>query len=109
MTLFERIKYFAKKRGMSLQQVALDSGLSKNAIYNWKNKKVKDVSEAYLIAIAKTLGITLEKLTDNELNTEPKKIDLKSTIDDDDIIMTFEGKEIPKEDLEVIKRLLRRD
>lgn len=106
MTLFERIKFFAKKRGLSLQKVALDSGLSKNAIYNWKSKKVEEISEAYLIAISKTLGITLEELTDGKLKAEPKKIDLKATIDDDETIMSWDGRPIPPEELEMVRRIL---
>lgn len=39
-----------------------------------------------------------------ETETEPKKeIDL----DDDDVIFTYEGRKIPKEDLEMIKRFMR--
>ena len=34
---------------------------------------------------------------------KPKQVDIA----DDDVIMTFEGKPIPPEDLELMKRLLR--
>lgn len=37
MTTFERIKKYAKIRGMSLQKVAIEAGLSKNMIYQYKD------------------------------------------------------------------------
>jgi transcriptional regulator with XRE-family HTH domain len=116
MTVFDNIKKFSKKRGYSLQTTAEKSGLSKNAIYQYNHGK--NPSLETLAKIAKVLGVSIDDLL-GEVNRhksaynlpqkKPKKIDLKSTIDDEDVIMTFEGREIQREDLEVIKRLLRRD
>ncbi|WKF73623.1 helix-turn-helix transcriptional regulator [Lactococcus lactis] len=41
MTTFERIKDLADKQKISLQKVAIDNGLSENAIYGWKTRKPK--------------------------------------------------------------------
>ncbi|STR02390.1 helix-turn-helix domain-containing protein [Enterococcus casseliflavus] len=37
MTVFDKIKYLAKLRGKSLNQVEEDLGLSKNVLYRMKN------------------------------------------------------------------------
>lgn len=110
MTLIDNIKKFAKLRGYNLSKVAEKAGLSQNAIYNWKNHTP---SKATISEVAKVLDVTYEDLTGekkggNEGNTATK-IDLKASIDDEDVIMTYDGQPIPKEDLEIIKRLLRRD
>lgn len=106
MTLVNRIKKYAKLRGMNLKETALKAGLSQNAIYNW-NKHTP--TKATLKSVANALDISYALLTGEEEKHEPKKIDLKATMDDDDIIMTFEGQKIPKEDLKIIKRLLRKE
>lgn len=41
MTTFERIKNLADNQKISLQKVAIDIGLSENAIYGWKTRKPK--------------------------------------------------------------------
>lgn len=105
MALFDNVKKFAKLRGMNLQEVAIKSGLSKNTLYKWRDYKPSD---PYILAVAKTLGVTYEELTGTAKETTPTKIDLGAALDDsDDVIMTFDGKPIPDEDKELIKRLLR--
>lgn len=106
MTLFETIKKYSKIRGLSLQEVATRSGLSKNAIYNWKEKKASDVSEAYLIAIANTLGISYEELIGKKKKKEPTNIDLKAAMIDKNTVMSYGGRPIPDEELEMIRRIL---
>lgn len=103
MMLIEAIKKYGKLHNMNIKQVALKAGLSENAIYGWKNHKP---SKATIEAVAKVLGVTYEDLTGEKTKKEPQKIDLKATIDDDDVIMTYQGRPIPEEDLEYIKRIL---
>lgn len=62
MTLFEKTKQLSKQRGYSLQQTAELSGLSKNAIYNWKTKEPSPVS---LKAVADVLGVSTDYLLGN--------------------------------------------
>jgi len=106
MTLYERIKKFAKLRGMKITEVAERAGLSNGIIYRWKSPD-SNPSKASIIAVAKALGVTYEELTGTSETPEPTKIDLGASLDDDSVIMTFEGKPIPEEDRELIKRLLR--
>lgn len=104
MTTLERIKKIAKKRGYSLTQVNEKANLGKNTIYSWKTKTP---STNNLKAVANVLGVSadylLGKTDDPSTNKpEPKKVDLST----DDYIMTYEGKPIPEEDMEYIKRIL---
>lgn len=105
MSLFDNTKKFAKRRGLNLQQVAEKSGLSKNAIYKW-NQADKHPSESSIKAVAYTLGVSYEELIGKSAKANHENIDLKASIDDDDVIMTYEGRPIPPEDLEYIKRIL---
>ncbi|WP_203640038.1 helix-turn-helix domain-containing protein [Levilactobacillus wangkuiensis] len=106
MTTFERIKEVANKRGWNLQTVAKKSGMGANSIYKWKNQTPKLDK---LAQVAKTLDVSVEYLlgTEQQSSTAPKEIDLKETIDNMDIVKTYDGKIIPAEDLALIKRLMR--
>jgi len=102
--LIDNIKRLGKLRGLTIKQTALKAGMSENTIYGWKNHAP---SKGSLMAVAKVLGVTYEELTGEKEVKTPTKIDVKEAIDDDDVIMTFEGRPIPPEDLELMKRLLR--
>lgn len=104
MTLFERVKETANKQKISLLQLNEKAGLGKNAIYKWKNQ---NPSTENLQKVANVLKVSTDYLlgkTDNPSATnKPKEVD----IEDENILMTFDGKPIPEEDMEIIKRLLR--
>lgn len=104
MTVFKRIKEISKTRGMSLLQLNDKAGLKKNVIYSWKTKQP---SAEKLKAVSEVLGVSTDYLlgkTDNPSATnKPKEVD----IEDENVLMTFDGKPIPEEDMEIIKRLLR--
>lgn len=59
MTTFERIKKLSKKLDKNLQEVAVEAGLGKNAIYKWQaqNPKAIDLAE-----VAKVLNTTTDYL-----------------------------------------------
>lgn len=104
MTVLDRIKKVSKKRGFSLTQVNDKANLGKNTIYSWKTK---EPSINNLKAVADVLNVSVDyllgKTDDISTSMKPKQVDIA----DDDVIMTFEGKPIPPEDLELMKRLLR--
>lgn len=101
MTVFERTKKIASSKRLSLQNLAEKAGLGINSIYSWKKK---DPSITRLTKVADVLNVSVDYLLGNTDNPSKKKsVDLN----DDDVIMTFEGKPIPPEDLELMKRLLR--
>lgn len=99
MSTFERIKETARKRGLTLARLNDKAGLGKNSIYHWKNKQPSAKS---LQKVADVLGVSSEFLLG-------KKEGKKKTADlaDKDTVFTYEGRQIPKEDLEYMKRLLR--
>ncbi|CUW10330.1 Transcriptional regulator, xre family [Leuconostoc gelidum subsp. gasicomitatum] len=104
MTTFERIKDTAKKRGMNLKQVAIASGFSENAIYRY-NQGVEPSGPA-LKAIADTLNVTVNYLL-NKSEEEPTVKNRLTNIDDSDILLSFDGKEIDADDKQAIIELLK--
>lgn len=105
--LTDNIQKYAKLRGMNLQEVADKAGLSQNIVYRWRAKD-SNPSIPSINSIAKVLDVSMEQLTGESSHKQPTKIDLGAALDDkDDVIMTFDGKPIPEEDKELIKRLLR--
>lgn len=59
MTVFERTKEIANKKGLSLQEVATKAGLGLNSIYGWKKK---DPSISRLTKVAKVLDVSVDEL-----------------------------------------------
>lgn len=103
MTTFELIKKLARKQGMTLAQLNEKAGLGKNSIYHWSTKTP---STDNLSKVADVLHVSVDYLlgnTDNPNPTTGKPQDLA----DKDIVLSFEGKQIPPEDLETIRRFLR--
>jgi len=104
MTTLERIKNLSKTKGLSLQDIALKAGMGKNTIYKWGKQ---EPSFGKVAAVAKVLNVStdylLGKTDEKAVSSKPKEVD----IEDNDVVMTFEGRPIPPEDLELMKRLLR--
>ena len=82
MTTFERIKNLADRQKISLQKVAIDIGLSENAIYGWKTRKPKGDD---LAKVADYFHVTVDYLLGRD-ESEPKqtKVDLAEVADDDE-------------------------
>ncbi|MGY0187263.1 helix-turn-helix domain-containing protein [Lactococcus petauri] len=82
MTTFERIKNLADRQKISLQKVAIDIGLSENAIYGWKTRKPKGDD---LAKVADYFHVTVDYLLGRD-ESEPKqtKVDLAAVADDDE-------------------------
>ncbi|WP_261809522.1 helix-turn-helix domain-containing protein [Levilactobacillus humaensis] len=115
MTLFERVKTTAKNNGFSIAEVARRAGIGEKSIYTWKPSKtypngVKPSREV-LEKVSAVLNVSVDYLLGNpetlSRSDEPKQIDLKEAIDNEEIIKTYDGKPIPPEDLALIKRLMR--
>ena len=77
MTIFERTKEIAKKRGLSLQETATAAGIGINSIYGWKNKKP---SIDRMQAVADVLGVSVDYLLGNTDDMHTNKKD-ESTAD----------------------------
>lgn len=67
MTTFERIKNLADNQKISLQKVAIDIGLSENAIYGWKTRKPKGED---LAKVADYFHVSVDYLLGREKDEE---------------------------------------
>ncbi|MDC0826916.1 helix-turn-helix domain-containing protein [Lactococcus petauri] len=90
MTVFERIDTLAKKRKKSVKTVALDIGLSENAIYAWRKTKPKaedlakvadyfHVSVDYLLGREEVPGDELDEVMNSYGFSDSLKQSIKST------------------------------
>lgn len=99
MTLLSRTKEIAKKRGMSMESLANKVGISKSGIYQWdkhepKPSTIQKVADVLHVSTDYLLGRTDQM---NYVSDDNKQIDLKDTLDDE-IMLAFDGHEIPDED-----------
>lgn len=108
MSTFERIKILAKKYDMSLIEVNDKAHLGTRTIYHWKNKQP---SSDKLSAVAKVLHTTtdyLNGLTDNPSVSIDKTEKTTVDIEKDPVVLSYGGKPISKEDMEIIKAIIKR-
>lgn len=102
MSIYEQVKTLAQERGLSLQTLAIKAGMGINSIYSWQKK---DPSISRLTKVAEILNVSVDSLIGADTAATTKKSQ-QVDLNDDDVIMTFEGRPIPPEDLAYIKRIL---
>lgn len=104
MTIYQRIQELAKRRKISIRELESTLNYSNGTLNKWKNSAPSDK----LSEVAEFLGTTPNYLILGFIDkNEPRSQQRRVELDDDDVIMTFDGKPIPDEDRELIKRLLR--
>ncbi|EME8084146.1 helix-turn-helix domain-containing protein [Enterococcus faecium] len=91
MTVFERIKFLAKKHSKTMKQVTIDLGYSENYFYSLKSGKQPSAEK--LTEIANYFNVSVDYLLGREKIETPKHVDLS----EDDTVFSFDGKEISKE------------
>ncbi|MFS1190979.1 helix-turn-helix domain-containing protein [Enterococcus lactis] len=91
MTVFERIKFLAKKHSKTMKQVTIDLGYSENYFYSLKSGKQPSAEK--LQEIADYFNVSVDYLLGREEKETPKFVDLS----EDDTVFSFDGKEISKE------------
>ncbi|TVV24857.1 helix-turn-helix transcriptional regulator [Weissella cibaria] len=67
MSVYENVRQIAKEQGISLTDLAIKSGLSHKAIYQWKN--LNHPTAASLAAVAQTLNVSVDQLLGEESNS----------------------------------------
>ena len=109
MTVYERIKEIAKKRGMNLQTVAKNADLSSNMIYQYKtvNPKMdtlKTLADVLGVSTDYLLGNTNDIHTNNK-STDNEPVDIKKVAENDtwDNYLSSDGRPLSDHD----KKLLR--
>ena len=109
MTLFERTKEIASKRGMSLQEVAKKANLGVNSIYRWKER---NPTTSNITKVADVLGVSVDYLLGNTDDMHANKkansnspVDLKEVAENDnwDDYLSSDGRPLSDHD----KKLLR--
>ncbi|MFR4175344.1 MAG: helix-turn-helix domain-containing protein [Lactococcus raffinolactis] len=101
MLVFNNIKSLAKKQGKSIKTVALDIGLSENAIYGWKKTKPKADD---LAKVADYFHVSVDYLLGREEQAAPQfSPELLDAIDNAE---GFSGQPLDDHDKEIIKGLL---
>ena len=99
MTVFERIKELAKKRGYSLTRLNNEAGLGTNSIYHWRTKSP---STASLKKVADVLGVSVDYLLGNtdEMHSNKKNdnvpVDLDKALSEEGMAM-FDGQPLSDE------------
>lgn len=100
MTTFERIKKATQFRGSNLKKVALDSGLSENALYRYnqgvepKYATVKLIADTLNVSVDYLLGNTDEMMPNKKASSDPTEIDLDAALESKGVVMRFQGKEL---------------
>lgn len=99
MTIGSRIRELRKEKRLTQTDLAKLINVSQQTITKWENDSAEPSGGAI-----KSLSNVLNTSADYILGIKEKSsIDLT----DDDAIFTYEGRQIPKEDLEIIRRLMR--
>lgn len=100
MSIADRIKDARKYKGYTQKDLARVLNVKPATISAWEVGR-NEPSIEMLKQLADVLGVTFEHLAGIE---KPKGT---ADLADDNTIFTYEGKEIPPEDLEYMKRILR--
>ena len=78
LTIQERIQDLRNERGLSLEQLAEQTGLSKSALANYETDESKDISHYALIRLAKFYGVTTDYLLGLTETKRPSDTDADS-------------------------------
>lgn len=78
LTIQERIQDLRSERGLSLEQLAEQTGLSKSALGNYETDDTKDISHYALIRLAKYYGVTTDYLLGLTETKRPSDTDADS-------------------------------
>lgn len=99
-----RISELRKQAGMSQFQLAKVLDIATSTLGMYETGK-REPSLKVMNRIANYFNVTTDYLLGRP---EKKDDDTKiADIEDDDVIFTYEGRRIPKEDLELIRRIMR--
>ncbi len=106
MTLLDRTKSIAKERGISLTDLAIKAGLAEKSIYSWDRSNPKADN---LQKVADVLHVSTDYLlgrTDDMNPTTAENVK-KADLDDDELLLSFQGKDITPEYRDAIIAILR--
>ncbi|MFT8868495.1 helix-turn-helix domain-containing protein [Liquorilactobacillus nagelii] len=102
MTFGQKLRALRLGKKMTQEDLGKLLNVSKVSISGYEND-TREPDKDSIRKLAEFFGISTDYLLGVDSSKNKKKID----INDEGVIMTFEGKEIPPEDIEIIKRVLR--
>lgn len=124
MTTYERIQELSKERGLSVRELGRKLEIGETTIYKWKTQIPKldvleKVADYFDVSVDYLVGRTDKKLPfdrwekmygDAVREEEEVRYNENKTSDlaENDVVFTFEGKKIPKEDLALIREIIKR-
>ncbi|MGL4690282.1 MAG: helix-turn-helix domain-containing protein [Leuconostoc mesenteroides] len=106
MTLLSRTKEIAKDRGISMESLAKQVGISKSGIYQWDKHEPKPST---VKKVATVLNVSTDYLLGRSENTNSfssPDVDEASGLGQS-IMMAFDGKDVPDEDKEKLLEFAR--
>lgn len=106
MSTFEIVKQLAKKKHMTLAQVNNAAGLGTNSIYSWKTSKP---GLENLQKVAKVLHTSTDYLLGNTDDPSPVSKDHHAVDIENDELLSYRGRPIPDDYLDIIKKLMDSD
>lgn len=103
----DRLNESLNDKGISKAELARRANITRQSLNSYLVERTRP-SQEVVIALANVLGVNPAWLGGYDgvpkyKSNEQREVD----IDDEDVIFTYEGKKIPKEDIELMKRLLR--
>lgn len=96
-----RIKELRKEKGLRQSELATTLHVSQQAVGSWETGRTVPGADT-LNVLADYFNVTTDYLLGRPEKKEKQNVELT----DDDIIMTYQGKELSDEDREIIKRLM---
>lgn len=101
MTIYDRIKELARLKGISIRELEKQLGFSNGLIRQW----TKGTKTTSLEKVANYFNVSTDYLLGRDASTKDKGANVVD-LSKDDVILTYEGKPIPPEDLKLIQRLM---
>ncbi|QED60889.1 helix-turn-helix transcriptional regulator [Enterococcus durans] len=106
MTLFDRIKYLAKKQGKSINDIEREMGYSQNTLYRLKttnpsSKKLQEIADHFQVSTDYLLG-----RTDNPnigVAPEERKLTVEEALAS---VMSSDGKPLTDNDREILTEII---
>lgn len=105
MTLGERLKALRADKKITMHDLAQKLGIGMSTISQYENGR-REPNISIVKKLADFYGVTVDYLISGK-EEKPTKTDKIADLADKETIFTYEGKEIPPEDLEYMKRILR--
>lgn len=86
LSIQEKLKDLRVEKGLSLEELAAETGLSKSALGSYETTDHKDISHTSIIALAKFYGVSADYLLGLSENRDERSSDISELKLDDDAI-----------------------